>query len=259
MSSSPQCTAVVTGSTRGLGFAIARRLVHDGASVVVSGRRQQDAERAARRLRDEGPGAVVAVACDVRRPESVEHLLEAAARELGAINALVANAGVATLGRFLDLPLSEWDEVMSVNARGVFLCGQIFARHMLDHDGGRIINIGSQAGHQGQALVAHYCASKAAILGLTKAMAIELAPRLQVNAVCPGIVQTDMIEADFRRQATILDLDPYEIARGTLARIPLGRFQSAESVAATVAFLLSEDAADITGQVVHVNGGMTTC
>jgi NAD(P)-dependent dehydrogenase (short-subunit alcohol dehydrogenase family) len=192
-------------------------------------------------------------------PDSIQHLLDSVTKELGVVHAMVANAGIATLQRFVDLPLSEWDEIMRVNARGVFLCGQIFARHMLDHGGGRIVNISSQAGHQGQALVAHYCASKAAILGLTKAMALELAPRVQVNAVCPGIVETDMIAADFRRQSEILGLHTEEVARRTLARIPLGHFQSATSVAAAVAFLLSEAAADITGQAIHVNGGMTTC
>lgn len=254
-----QLTVVVTGSTRGLGFAIAQWLVHHDATVVVTGRRQENVDRTAARLLEEGPGRALGITCDVTRPDSVQHLLDAATKELSVVHAMVANAGVATLARFLDLSLAEWEEIMRVNARGVFLCGQIFARHMLEHGGGRIVNISSQAGHQGQALVAHYCASKAAILGLTKAMALELAPHVQVNAVCPGIVETDMIAADFRRQSEILGLDAEEVARRTLARIPLGHFQSATSVAATVAFLLSAAAADITGQVIHVNGGMTTC
>lgn len=251
--------AVVTGGTRGIGFAIARRLVQEHAVVIVTGRQAAATDHAASVLTAGGPGRALGVPCDVRDDSSVSALAAIAVDLLGPIDVLVNNAGVATLHRFVELPAAEWDRVFAVNARGSFLCGQAFAAHMLDRGSGSIINISSQAGYQGQSLVGHYCASKAAVLGLTKAMALELAPQVRVNAVCPGIVETEMIESDFRQQGGILGIGPNEVRRRSLARIPLGRFQDAASVAGVVAFLASDDSRDITGQALHVNGGMTTC
>ncbi|GAA3797873.1 3-oxoacyl-[acyl-carrier-protein] reductase [Streptomyces coacervatus] len=248
---------VVTGGTRGIGEAVARRFVRAGATVVLTGRTADAAQEAAEQLSERGPGKAYGLGFDLASPDAVVAAADQMEELLGGIDVLVNNAGIATLHRFVDVPVGDFDAVFAVNVRGSFVLSQAVAQSMADR-GGAIINISSQAGHQGQALVSHYAASKAALLGLTKCMALELAPAIRVNAVCPGIIETDMIQEDFKRQATLLGGEAEQVRDRTLARIPLGRFQQAEAIADAVAFLASPAAQEITGQVLHVNGGMTT-
>ncbi|MEV0223915.1 glucose 1-dehydrogenase [Streptomyces sp. NPDC050704] len=248
---------VVTGGTRGIGEAICRRLVSEGAMVVLTGKIDESAHTTAQALSEEGPGKAYGLGCDMGSVEEVNAAASRMEELLGEVDVLVNNAGIATLHRFLDVPVSDLDDVLAVNVRGPFLLSQHIARSMTSR-GGAVINISSQAGHQGQALVSHYATSKAALIGLTKCMALELAPNVRVNAVCPGIIETEMIERDFSRQAGLLGVTAADVRQRTLARIPLGRFQDAGAVADAVAFLASNEAREITGQVVHVNGGMTT-
>ncbi|GAA3167119.1 3-oxoacyl-[acyl-carrier-protein] reductase [Streptomyces virens] len=248
---------VVTGGTRGIGEAIGRRLVSEGATVVVTGRTEESALSTAQALSEEGPGKAYGLGFDMGSVEEVSAAAPRIEELLGEVDVLVNNAGIATLHRFLDVPVADLDDVLAVNVRGPFLLSQHIAGGMAGR-GGAVINISSQAGHQGQALVSHYATSKAALIGLTKCMALELAPHVRVNAVCPGIIETEMIERDFSRQAELLGVTADDVRQRTLAAIPLGRFQEASAVADAVAFLASPEATEITGQIIHVNGGMTT-
>ncbi|MFE0176166.1 SDR family NAD(P)-dependent oxidoreductase [Streptomyces sp. NPDC059002] len=250
-------TCLVTGGTRGIGRDVARRLVQEGGDVLITGRSDGPLADAVEELDGAGPGSVSGIRCDLADPASVRALAAESLARSGRVDVLVNNAGTATLHRFTDVPEHDLDEVWAVNVRGAFVLTQLLVPAMTAAGDGAVVNVSSQAAVQGQALISHYAATKAALLGLTRSLAVELAPAVRVNAVCPGIVETDMITEDFRRQGGLLGSDAGAVRDTTLAGIPLGRFQQGSTVAATVAFLASADAADITGQTWHVDGGMT--
>ncbi|WP_069164428.1 SDR family NAD(P)-dependent oxidoreductase [Nocardia altamirensis] len=247
---------LVTGGTRGIGHAVAERLAIEGGHVTITGRDIDSVGLAADSLAAATGGHVQGLACDLSDPDLIRAMTDEIGCAGSPLDVLINNAGTATINRFTDITLEELDTVLSVNLRGTFLLTQQCVRMMFADDA-NIVNVSSQAGYQGQPLVSHYSASKAALLGLTKSLAKELAPRIRVNAVCPGIIETDLIEADFLRQSEILDQTPGAVRDRTLGSIPLGRFQAADRIAAAVAYLGSREAADITGQTVHVSGGMT--
>ena len=239
--------AIVTGGSRGIGAATAAVLAEDGAAVVVSG---LDADRLERAVKDLGSGGatVVGVVADAARREDAERLVETAKQRFGRLDVLVNNAGVTRDGLLLRMKDEEWDRVMEVNLRGAFLMMRAAAKVMMRQKAGRIINIASTAGAMGNAGQTNYSASKAGLIGLTKAAARELAHwSILVNAVAPGLIDTDMTAAV-----------PAPAREALVAQIPLGRIGSAREVAEVVRFLAGDGATYVTGQVFHVNGGLYT-
>ena len=235
-------TALVTGSTRGIGNAIARTLSGCGARVAVVGRDQARAEQAAGALGGEARG----FACDVTQPASVTKLVDDVEKAFGAVDVLVNNAGLTRDNILFRLKDEDWDAVLDANLRGAFLAIRAASRGMMKRRWGRIINISSVVGIMGNKGQVNYAASKAGLIGLTKSVAKELASRnILCNAVAPGFVETDMT-------AAMTD----EAKKGLTGQIPLERLGTPEDIAGAVAFLASEHAAYITGQVLVVDGGM---
>jgi NAD(P)-dependent dehydrogenase (short-subunit alcohol dehydrogenase family) len=238
--------ALVTGAQQGIGRAIAVALAREGADVCVNFLDDRDAaERVAGEVRAGGRKAMV-VQGDVARSRDVEAVVAAATRDLGTPDILVNNAGVFPRAQFLELAEAEWDHVLGVNLKGGFLCAQAAARAMVAAGRpGAIINISSSA-IRGDARGVHYSASKAGVLGMTRAMALALAPHgIRVNAIAPGLTDT--------QQPRYGNTEEQIAARA--AEIPLGRMAQPEEIARVAAFLASEDAAFITGELIHANGG----
>ncbi len=237
--------AIITGGSRGIGRAVAQCLAEDGASVVVSGLDATRLEAATKEL--EGFGApVLGVVADVARREDVERLVDQAKERFARIDVLVNNAGITRDALLVRMKDEDWDRVLDVNLRGAFLMTRAVAKIMMRQKGGRIINIASTAGVMGNPGQANYSAAKAGLIGLTKAAARELSRwSILVNAVAPGLIETDMAAAI-----------PAEAREALLAQIPLGRIGSGREVAEVVRFLAGDGATYVTGQVLHVNGGL---
>jgi 3-oxoacyl-[acyl-carrier protein] reductase len=237
--------AIVTGGTRGIGLAIARSLAEDGASVVVSGRDAGRLAAAAAELEATG-AAALAVAADAARREDVDRLVDAARDRFGRLDVLVNNAGITRDQLLVRMKDDDWDQVLDTNLRGVFLMTRAVGKVMMRQKSGRIINISSAAGAMGNAGQVNYSAAKAGVIGLTKAAARELAHwNILVNAVAPGLIETDMTAAI-----------PAEAREALVGQVPLKRAGTAREVAEVVRFLAGDGAGYITGQVIHVNGGL---
>ena len=238
--------ALVTGGSRGIGAAVAQALASAGAALAVCARNGEAAAATAAAIVGQG-GQAFGAAADVSRAADAERVVAACVERFGRLDILVNNAGITRDGLVLRMKDEDWSDVLAVNLNGAFYCARSALRAILKQkQSGRIINVGSVVGSTGNPGQANYVASKAGLVGLTKALSKEVASRgVTVNAVAPGFIETDMT-------AGLPDAakDAYR------AQIPLGRFGTAAEVAAVVAFLASDAAAYITGQVIHVNGGM---
>lgn len=248
-------TAVVTGGTRGIGRAIVARLAREGATVLLTGTDAERAKDVAVEIAKGTGGTVLGARCEVSDETSVRALSALALSSLSRVDVLVNNAAIARRNAISDITLAEWNQVMAVNVTGNFLV----IRGLLPLMTGRapaIVNIASQAGKRGEALLSHYASSKAAQICMTKSFALELAPRIRINAVCPGFVETDMILEHYQVQAGLRGMEPQDVRAEMLVKVPLGRMQKAESIASLVLFLASDESSDMTGQAVNITGGM---
>jgi meso-butanediol dehydrogenase / (S,S)-butanediol dehydrogenase / diacetyl reductase len=247
---------LITGGSRGIGKALASRFAREGANVVLSAN-EPAVEEAAEELSATG-ATVMAVQCDVTNKGEVERLYDRAMERFGQIDVSIQNAGTITIAKLEDLSEKEWDRVMAVNTKGVFLCCQAAAIRMRPRKSGRIINTASGQARQGFIYTPHYAASKFGVIGITQSLAKELAAdNITVNAFCPGIIETDMWAYNDAAWGKLLgDYKPGELMAEWVRNIPMKRAGSGEDVAGLVAFLASEDAAYITGQTVNVDGGL---
>lgn len=238
--------AVVTGASRGIGRAIALRLAQEKAAVVINynGSREK-AEEVVQEIEAAG-GTACAIQCDVSDFSACEAFFKEVTERYGRVDILVNNAGVTRDGLLMKMSEEDFDKVVDTNLKGTFNCIRFVTRTMLRQKSGHIINMSSVVGVAGNAGQANYAASKAGVIGLTKTAAKELASRgITVNAIAPGFIETDMT-------AVLSD----KIREVTAAQIPMGHFGAAEDVANLAAFLASDQAKYITGQVIHVDGGM---
>ena len=248
--------AIVTGGAQGMGRAISLRLAQEGASVVVADIQQQGAQKVADEIK-RADGKAVAVVADVRSQEQVQQMVDTAVREFGGLDILVNNAGVGKIIPFFETTEKDWNFMFDINCKGLLWCSQAAARVMIDQGrGGKIINLASQAGRRGEALVLAYCASKACVISMTQSMALALAPHnINVNAVAPDIVDTPFWDEVDKQFAKLLNMEIGEPKRTFTKTIPLGRIEQPEDVAGVVAFLASSDAAYVTQQCWNVDGG----
>ena len=248
---------VITGASRGIGEGIALRFAQEGASLVLAA--NEDAvDEAAERIRSATDAKVLSFVVDVTDKGQVEDLYERTVSELGRVDVSVQNAGVITIKPLDELTEREWDLVMDVNTKGVFLCCQAAARHMLRQGSGRLINTGSGQSRDGFIYTPHYAASKMGVVGITQSLAKELATSgITVNAFCPGIIETDMWKYNDKAWGDLLgDYEEGELIKEWVEGIPMKRAGSPDDVAGLVLFLASEDAAYITGQTINVDGGL---
>jgi 3-oxoacyl-[acyl-carrier protein] reductase len=241
-------SAIVTGAGRGIGLAIARRLARAGALVTVADVDMGGAESAAAAIVAAG-GAATAIRCDVADPASVEGMIETVATAHGRIDILVNNAGiVGHAAPIQEQTVADWERMLAIDLTGVFLCCRAVIPRMLEQGGGRIVNIASIAGKEGNPNMVPYSAAKAGVIGLTKALAKEVARRgIAVNAVAPALIETGMVD----------EITPEQVAYLT-ERIPMGRLGRPEEVAALVHWLVSDDASFSTGAVFDLSGGRAT-
>jgi meso-butanediol dehydrogenase / (S,S)-butanediol dehydrogenase / diacetyl reductase len=250
-------TIVITGASRGIGATLAKRFAQEGGAVVASAN-ESACETVAADIVKTG-GKALAVIADVTKKGDVIALYDAAERTFGGVDVSIQNAGIITIARIEAMTEKEWDKVMEVNTKGVFLCCQEAISRMRKHKrGGRLINTASGQARQGFIYTPHYAASKFGVVGITQSLAKEVAKEgITVNAFCPGIIETDMWAYNDEVWGKLLgDYKPGELMAEWVRDIPMGRAGTGEDVAGLVTFLASDDAAYITGQTVNVDGGL---
>ena len=238
--------ALVTGASRGIGRAIAKRLAQDGIFVIINYcGSQEKAQSVLEEIKSQG-GDGVCVQADVSDFAAAEVMIKDLVKEYGRIDILVNNAGITRDGLFIRMKEEDWNAVINTNLTGIFNCTKVAAKYMMKKRSGRIINMSSVSGIMGNAGQTNYAAAKAGVIGFTKSLAREMASRgITVNAVAPGFIATDMTAAM-----------PEKAQEHVLTSIPLGKMGKPEDIANAVLFLASDKASYITGQVIHVDGGM---
>ncbi|OIO45987.1 MAG: hypothetical protein AUJ31_02710 [Parcubacteria group bacterium CG1_02_39_15] len=241
--------AIITGARRGMGRTHALALAKAGAKVVVADISLEDCQKVVKEI-EKNKGEALAVKCDVAKKEEVEEMVKKAVEKFGKVDILVNNAGICQFKPFLDLTEEEWDRTLNINLKGYFLCAQAAAKEMVKQKSGVIINIASVAmGQVGVGIpnIVHYCASKGGVVGMTEALAVELAPyNIRVNAISPGMIETPMIDP--------IKKDP-KVAEAMLDRVPMKRVGKPEEVSNLVLFLASDASSYMTGSTVVIDGG----
>ncbi|PSP26805.1 beta-ketoacyl-ACP reductase [Halobacteriales archaeon QH_2_65_14] len=239
-------TCLVTGASKGIGRGIAEELGDHGANVVVNYRSSEDEAYEVRDVIDEGPGNAVVAQADVSNFDEVEAMHEAVKDEFGSLDVLVNNAGITVDKKFENMTREGWDRVMDVNLGGVYNCTKVCFDELREAHEGRLINISSVVGQQGNYGQANYATTKSGLFGFTRTIALEMAHHgSTANCVAPGFVETSMLEPV-----------PERVKEQILERIPLNRFAQVDDITGIVRFLASEESSYMTGQVLGVNGGM---
>ena len=255
--------AVITGGARGIGKAIAELFYREGARVAVASRNTKNLQTFTMAL-NSGDHRIVPFRCDVTDKDEVEVMIGNVVEVWDRIDILVNNAGVSGVTPIdpgdapgmQDQVEKTWLEIIATNLTGIYYCARESVRHMPENGAGRILNLSSVLGKFGVPGYSAYCASKHGVIGLTKALALELAPRrITVNALCPGWVETDMARQGVEAGARQAGLTPDEFRKGAESRVPLGRFIQPEEVARLALFLASEAGASMTGQAINLDGG----
>jgi len=245
---------LVTGAARGIGYATAELFAQEGASVAVCDISPEAAESAAQALQSTHGGRAIGLGCDVSDEAQVEAMVSRVIAELGGLDILVNNAGVTRDNLLFKMSAADWDTVMNVHLRGTFLCTRAAQRYMVEKRQGKIVNLSSTSalGNRGQA---NYSSAKAGLQAFTRTAAIELGPyNINVNAVAPGFVDTEMT----RQTAARRGIDPEQYTAMRAKKIPLGRVDVPRDIANVIAFLCSEEASFVSGQIIYVKGGPET-
>jgi len=247
--------AIVTGAGAGIGKSICELFAEEGAKVVATDIAFEQLKEATTAIE----GEILCVELDVTSGEQWKTVMNKAKETFGKIDILVNNAGISALSKVVNTPVEEWERIMNVNAKGVFLVSKHVATHMINHGvHGKIVNISSQAGKNGYKFLGSYASSKHAVLGFTKVLALELSEyQINVNAVCPGIIETDMKRRERVWGGDLRGVDAGSIEAEDHSQVPLGRTGSPSDVAETVFFLSSSASDYITGESINVSGGMT--
>jgi len=246
----PNKIAIVTGAGTGFGRAVALALAKEGANTVVADFDEESVRKTAKEIEDLGRKAL-AVKVDVRFSSEVENMVQRALEKFGRIDILVNGASVSTTNMVVDMKEEEWDNIMGVNVKGTFFCSRAVARQMIKQgEGGKIVNVSSMAGNGGAMQLAHYSASKAAVIGFTQSLSIELAPyKINVNAVCPGIIEFSELE----RGAELTGTPPEKIEKEYISFTLFSDIGKPEDVAKLVVFLVSEESNFMTGQAINIS------
>jgi len=246
---------IVTGGARGIGAAIASDFVEEGANVIIGDISVDLAGELAAKMK--GGAKITVVRIDVTKKSDAEELVAKTMKEYGKIDILVNNAGVVQEKLFVDIEEDDWDRINHVNAKSVYLVTKAVVPHMIAAGYGKIVNISSRSGKDGQIGLSHYAASKFAVIGFTQALAKELGEHnINVNAVCPGIIRTAMWDKILAARTERQGLPSEQIFKNLVRQIPLGRPQNPDDIAKVVLFLSSEVSRNITGEAINVNGGL---
>jgi 3-oxoacyl-[acyl-carrier protein] reductase len=241
--------ALVTGSGRGIGRAIAMKMASEGASLVINALHPENSDAVKKEIESNG-GKAVSVSCDISKQEDVDRLFESVKRDFGTLDILVNNAGLNIVKPATEMTEGDWDAVLSVNLKSIFLCSKAAAGFMMPKNYGRMINIASIVGLTPFPNRAPYAASKAAVIMLTRELAIEWAKHnIMVNAIAPGFFLTDMLK-DRIKEGAISD-------KAILRRVPMGRFGLVEEIGNLAMYLCSDESSYITGQCITIDGGYT--
>jgi NAD(P)-dependent dehydrogenase (short-subunit alcohol dehydrogenase family) len=246
--------AIVTGGSRGAGRAIALTFAKEGADVVIADR--QPGNETAKAVQEFGRASFWQEV-DVSKTEDAERMTSRTVKEFGKVDILVNNAAVFVHSKVVDMTEDQWNFVLGVNLKGAFLCCRAVAREMIRRNaGGKIVNISSNAGLVGYANYSAYCASKWGLLGFTQSLAKELAPfRINVNAICPGDIDTEMLQEEIRKIANARSVSEQEVRQEKLRSIPMGKFAAPQDIANLALFLVSDESSHITGDFIKVTGG----
>src|SRR5713101_9549248 len=248
--------AIVTGGGRGIGRAIALALAREGADIVIAELDQAGAKRTAEEVGALGRRSL-ATATDVTSRADLRAMVDRAKAEFGRIDILVNNAGIYRAASTLDVTEDHWDAIMNINAKAVFFASQAVLPTMIAQKGGSIVSLASMAGKIGSKTNLPYNVSKAAVVSMTKSLALaHAADGIRVNCVCPGFVETDMWTYVSREQGKLMGLTPEEFTRQRAAQVPLGRMERPEDVAQVIGFLASDRSGYMTGQALSVDGGL---
>lgn len=249
-------TVIVTGAARGLGRGIAAAFLDEGADVVLVDVNEPRLEATTQHLTETAGDRVLGLPADVTKPQDIAHVVDTALQWRGKVEHLINNAGIVRIAPLVEVTESDWDQVMAVNLKGVYLGIRAVLPHMLERQTGSIVSIASQAGKRGNPYIAPYCASKAGVISLTQTAALEAAPYVRVNCVCPGFINTELQEEEYDEVAAITGQDRDEIKQSWIGAMPLRRFQEVEDVAASVLYLSSPAASQTTGEAMNVSGGL---
>ena len=249
--------AIVTGAASGIGKSISELFVSKGMKVVLTDYNKINLEKTADEIKKKYEKNILSFKMDVRKYNEIENVVDSTLDKFLKIDILINVAGAISLKKVVDMSEEEWDKIVDTNLKGIFLCSKAVSKILIkQNNGGKIVNIASLNGKEGEALTAHYCASKHGVIGFTRSLALELAPhKINVNAVCPGYVNTPMQESLIVPEAKLKGTTPEEIRKFYAKKIPLGRLEEPEDVAKVVLFLVSSDTDYMTGQSINISGG----